>query len=75
MNKVDALFVDSFHDSEEDAIKEAHSRKLSNQPSITTVGPSSYGGRVVRSIPAEFAIDLIADSVLFGTNHNKRAYG
>lgn len=75
MGKVDALFMDSFHDSMEEAVKEAHIRKLAGEPSITTVEPSPYGGWRVRSVSADFAVDMMADTFALGTSLNRRVYG
>ncbi|EME69097.1 hypothetical protein H261_15230 [Paramagnetospirillum caucaseum] len=75
MGKLDALFIDSFHDSLDEAVREAHRRKAGGETTITTVVETPYGGWRVRSIPAEFAVDLMADSLPTGTTTSRRVYG
>ena len=57
------MFPDSFHDNIADALEEVAKRRADPEGKnlITRVEPSGYGGFKVRSIPAEFYIDLLAD--------------
>jgi hypothetical protein len=57
------MFPDSFHDNLADALDEVAKRRADPQGKglITRVEPSGYGGLRVRSLPAEFYIDLLAD--------------
>jgi len=59
-------FADTFHDSMEDAFRDAQVRKMGAEPVIVTVEPSPYGGWRVRSLPAEFAVDMMSDTIAFG---------
>ena len=74
MGNIDALYRDSYHDSLDDAVREAHSRKAAGEPIITKVEESPYGGWRVRSISAEFAIDFMADSAPVRTSSSRKAY-
>ncbi|WP_243998352.1 hypothetical protein [Methylobacterium sp. E-005] len=55
--------VESYHDTYREALQEATRRKC--QPSlegyITNVTRSAYGRFVVRSLPAEFVLDMALD--------------
>lgn len=75
MGKLDALFLDTFHEDIDEAITEAHRRKSGSEVTITSVEPSPYGGWRVRSIPAEFAVDLMSDSLSFNNSFTRRVYG
>lgn len=75
MGKLDALFLDTFHEDLDEAIKEAHRRKSGSEVTITSVEASPYGGWRVRSIPAEFAVDLMSDSLSFNNSFTRRVYG
>jgi hypothetical protein len=57
------MFPDSFHDNLADALEEVAKRRADPQSKdlITRVERSGYGGLRVRSLPAEFYIDLLAD--------------
>lgn len=57
------MFADTFHDSLTDAIAEVQRRRKDAEAEqlITRIVESPYGGFRVRSIPAEFIIDQMAD--------------
>jgi hypothetical protein len=65
------MFADTFHQHMADAMKEV-SRRRSDPASrdlVTRVEESPYGGYRVRSVPADFFVDQIADgpSTFFAT--------
>lgn len=57
------MFADTFHDRLSDAMTEAARRRAdpSARDLVTQVGESPYGGYRVRSMPADFYVDQIAD--------------
>jgi hypothetical protein len=57
------MFSDSFHTRLADAMKEASRRRADPKARdlITRVEESPYGGYRVRSMPADFYVDQIAD--------------
>ena len=61
--RTEALVVDSYHDSYRDALSEAARRRSQpgHEGSITNVTKSAYGRFVVRSLPAEFILDMAVD--------------
>jgi len=64
------MFADAFHDSLADATKEAARRRtgLAARDLVTRIEKSPYGGYRVRSMPADFYVDQIADGPsLFGS--------
>jgi hypothetical protein len=74
MGNIDALYRDSYHDSLDDALREAHNRKVGEESVLTKVEESPYGGWRVRSISAEFALDLMADSSAMQSASPRKAY-
>jgi hypothetical protein len=57
------MFADTFHDHLADAMKEANRRRAEPgaRDLVTRVDESPYGGYRVRSMPADFYVDQIAD--------------
>jgi hypothetical protein len=57
------MFADTFHDHLADAMKEAARRRAdpAARELVTRVDDSPYGGYRVRSVPADFYVDQIAD--------------
>jgi hypothetical protein len=57
------MFADTFHDRIADAMAEAANRRADPRSSgmITRVETSAYGGYRVRSMPADFVVDQLAD--------------
>jgi hypothetical protein len=67
MTAQDTLFTDAYHSSIDDALRDAHRRKQGVEPAIVTVEPSPYGGWRVRCLPADFAVDMMAEAMSFGS--------
>ncbi|MCJ2132429.1 hypothetical protein [Methylobacterium sp. E-045] len=61
--KRSSLVVDTYHDSYREALCEATRRRnqAGHEGSITNVTKSAYGRYVVRSLPAEFILDMAVD--------------
>jgi hypothetical protein len=57
------MFADTYHESIEDALAETARRRSdpTGREFVTKIEPSSYGGYRVRSLPADFFIDQLAD--------------
>jgi len=56
--------ADAYFDDLKEAIEEArHRRARHTEGVITRVQRSPYGGYRVRSMPAEFVVDLMADGI------------
>jgi hypothetical protein len=71
------MFSDSFHDTMEEALEEVARRRADSQGKelVTRVERSPYGGFRVRSMPAEYYVDLLADGpVPAGTGNNRRRW-
>lgn len=68
-----ASIADAYFESQRDAVAEACSRrqKAESVDLLTRVMPSPFGGFVVRSMPADFYAELIADGLpleMLGSN-------
>lgn len=57
------MFADTYHETLADAMKEASRRRSdpAGRDLVTKVDESPYGGFRVRSMPADFYVDQIAD--------------
>lgn len=57
--------VDTYHDTYEEAVREACRRRkqASLAGQMTKVFPASFGRFVVRSMPAEFLMDIVMDGL------------
>ena len=66
--------ADAYFDDLKDALDEAHERRAiyKTEGVITHVQESPYGGYRVRSIPADFIIDLMVDGVLLPWERSNR---
>ncbi len=69
------MFADTFHDNKADAMKEVARRRgdPAARDLVTRVQESPYGGYRVRSMPADFYVDQIADGPgIFGDGRSRR---
>ena len=57
------MFADTFHDTKAAAMKEVARRRAdpASRDLVTRVEDSPYGGYRVRSMPADFYVDQLAD--------------
>jgi hypothetical protein len=71
------MFSDTFHDTLADAMEEVARRRNDPQGKelVTRIDRSPYGGFRVRSMPADYFIDLLADGpVPGGLNSTRRRW-
>lgn len=57
------MFPDSFHKTMEEALEEVERRRADPQGHelVTRISRSPYGGFRVRSMPADYYVDILAD--------------
>ena len=69
-----AMFSDTFHKTMEEALEEIARRRSDPQGKemVTRVARSPYGGFRVRSVPADYYVDLLADGPVPISTGNSR---